>query len=199
MYTKLNKSKITDWWIAESDSKMTFFNILSNPFLMNNLLVVGYLDKENKVLATSTNRIVKVTKKGVITSKGTFYPFEEAHDLYLSFLILSQNKDFLIATNWKLIDNTMTANILRKDTEKIEKDVVFDFTPSKSYNILFTGDSKILSSKILLSPFSKRDTPCLTIFGVPDDIQLDIYRSSFALEEETVKKLELLNNFIDTY
>lgn len=51
---------------------MTFVNILSGEPLNDNLLVVGYLDVEKEELATSTNRVVKVTKDGGITAKGTF-------------------------------------------------------------------------------------------------------------------------------
>lgn len=101
MYSKLKKSQITDWWVAKSNLKMAFVNILSGEPLSENLLVVGYLDRDKEELATSTNRVVKVTKDGVITEKGTFYPFEEAHELYLSFLIEVQQEDVLIATNWK--------------------------------------------------------------------------------------------------
>lgn len=101
MFSKFKKSQITDWWVAESNLKMAFVNILSGEQpLSENLLVVGYLDREKEELATSTNRVVKVTKDGVITAKGTFYPFEEAHDLYLHFLIEANKEDTLIAFNW---------------------------------------------------------------------------------------------------
>jgi len=70
MYTKLKKSQITHWWIAESNLKMAFVNILSGEPLSDNLLVVGYLDMEKEELATSTNRVKRVTKDGVITAKG---------------------------------------------------------------------------------------------------------------------------------
>lgn len=76
MYLRLKKSQITHWWVAKSNLKMAFVNILSGEELSEDLLVVGYLNREKEELATSTNRVVRVTDKGVITQKGTFYPFE---------------------------------------------------------------------------------------------------------------------------
>lgn len=43
---------------------MAFINIFSGEPLSKDLLVVGYLDKDKRELATSTNRVVRVTKKG---------------------------------------------------------------------------------------------------------------------------------------
>ena len=64
-------------------------------------MVVGYFNKEKTELATSTNRIARVTNKGVITEKGTFYPFKKAHLLYLDFLINIEKENTVIAINWE--------------------------------------------------------------------------------------------------
>ena len=173
---KRKKSKITDWWVARSNLKMAFVNILSGkPIDVNdNLLVVGYLDKDKKQLATSTNRVVKITKKGAITAKGTFYPFEEAHELYLQFLIDANKKNTLIATNWDYCEGTnqgmIIADIIRD--ESIEKDIVFDFTPSKN----------------IKSNFGMRNF--LIILCIPDEVESAIYKSSFATRDEIMKKVK---------
>lgn len=191
MFTKFKKSQITDWWVAESNLKMAFVNILSGEPLGGNLLVVGYLDKE---LTLSTNRVVKVTKDGVITAKGTFYPFEEAHDLYLHFLMEANKEDTLIAFNWeyknKLCKRMITADIIRNGN--VERGVTFDFTPSKKYNVMFAGYSEQLSSNIVLTTFARRNV-CITI-AIPEEVKSDIYRSSFATKEETMEKVRAVQN-----
>lgn len=192
MYLRLKKSLITHWWVAKSNLKMAFVNILSGEELGEDLLVVGYLNREKEELATSTNRVVRVTEKGVITEKGTFYPFEEAHELYLQFLIEANKENTLIATNWeyvnKLCKSRIIADIVRDDG--IEKGVTFDFTPSKKYGVMFKGYSKDLSANIVLTTFAKRNV-CITI-AISDSVKSDIYRSSFALEEKTMEKVGLV-------
>ncbi|MBQ2916936.1 MAG: hypothetical protein IJE59_01995 [Clostridia bacterium] len=192
MYSNLKKSKITDWWVAEANLKMAFVNILSGQPLDKNLLVVGYLDKENRELGTSTNRVVKVTKEGVITEKGTFYPFKEAHDLYLHFLIEANKENTLIATKWEYADKIckrkIIADIVRDGT--IEERVTFDFTPSKKYNVMFAGYSKDLSSNIILTTFARRNV-CIKL-QIPDVVKSDIHRSSVALHVETLEKIRLV-------
>ena len=192
MYLRLKKSLITHWWVAKSDLKMAFVNILSGEELSENLLVVGCLNKEKEELATSTNRVVKVTKKGVITEKGTFYPFEEAHELYLQFLIEANKENTLIATNWKYVNesckNRIIADILRDD--EIEKEVTFDFTPSGKHEVMFKGYSKDLSANIILTTFARRDV-CL-IIAIPASVKSDIYYSSLAFKEETMETVRLV-------
>ena len=176
MYTKLKKSQITHWWIAESNLKMAFVNILSGEPLSDNLLVVGYLDMEKEELATSTNRVKRVTKDGVITAKGTFYPFEEAHELYLSFLIEANKEDTLVAINWdyaqKLCKHKIIADVVKDGN--IERDVIFDFTPDKK--------------NIVLTTFARRNV-CI-ILAIPDTVIADIAHSSFALQDETMQKVK---------
>lgn len=190
MHTELKKSQITHWWISESNLKMAFVNILSGKPLSDNLLVVGYLDVEKEELATSTNRVVKVTKDGVITAKGTFYPFEEAHEVYLSFLIEANKENTLVAINWdyaqKLCKHRIIADIIRDGN--IERGITFDFTPNKKYNVMFAGYSKDLSANIVLTTFARRNV-CIKIV-IPDTIKADIAHSSFAIKDETMKKVK---------
>lgn len=189
---KLKKSQITRWWVAHSNLKMAFVNILSGEPLSHDLLVVGYLDIEKEELATSTNRVVKITKDGVTTAKGTFYPFEEAHELYLSFLIEVNKANTLVATNWdyaqKLCKHKIIADITRNGS--VERGVTFDFTPSKRYNVMFSGYSEDLSANIVLTTFARRNV-CIRI-AIPETVKSDIYRSSFGTEEETMEKIRLV-------
>lgn len=194
MFTKPKKSQITDWWVAESNLKMAFANILSGEQLRENLLVVGYLDRKKQELATSTNRVVKVTKDGVITAKGTFYPFKEAHSLYLHFLIEVNKKDTLVAFNWefenKLCKRMITADIIRNGN--VERGVTFDFIPSKKYNVMFAGYSEQLSSNIVLTTFARRHV-CITL-AIPKEVKSDISRSSIACKEEHQEKVKAFQN-----
>lgn len=114
MVLKLKKSRITDWWVAEKNDRMNFLNILSGQPLKGDLVVVGYWDN-TKNLARSTNSVVRITEKGVITAQGTFYPFEEAHPLYLNFLLKVNEENTIIASYWKILDeksHTMIADII---------------------------------------------------------------------------------------
>ena len=193
MYSKLKKSQITHWWVAKSNLKMAFVNILSGVDALNQeLLVVGYLDRDKEELGTSSNRVVKVTKEGVITQKGTFYPFEEAHELYLQFLIEANKENTLIAINWeyakKLCKKSIIADIIRDGN--IERGVTFDFIPSKKYNVMFVGYSEKLSANIVLTTFARRNV-CIAI-KIPEEVKSDISVSSFALEEETIERVRLI-------
>lgn len=194
MFTEFKKSQITHWWVAESNLKMAFVNILSGEPLSENLLVVGYLDRENQELATSANRVAKVTKDGVITAQGTFYPFEEAHGLYLNFLIEANKEDTLIALNWehasKLCKHKITADIIRDG--KVEKGVTFDFIPSKKYNVMFAGYSKQLSSNVVLTTFARRNV-CI-IMAIPEEVKDNILHSSVASKEETIENVRVVQN-----
>ena len=195
MYLRLKKSKITDWWVAIPKSKMAFINILSRENLSQDLLVVGYLDKEKEELATSTNLVRKVTEKGVITEKGTFYPFKEAHPLYLQFLIEANKENTLIATNWDYTGNfnsKIIADIVRKDG--VEKGVTFDFKSSRK-GVTFKGYSKRLNSNIVLTTFSKRNV-CIAL-RIPDSVKSDIYSSSFVDEKETMERVRTVQKIFE--
>lgn len=197
MQLELKKSQITDWWVAESNLKLAFVDILSEQCLKENLFVVGYLDKEKKELATSSNRVVEVTKNGVITAKGTFYPFEEAHQLYLHFLIEVHKENTLIATNWKYKEKwgkrTIIADIIRNG--KIEKGVSFDFIPKKNYNVTFAGYSSDLGSNVVITTFARRDV-CIKL-EIPKSVELDIFCSSLILPEEKQEKIGLIQNIFE--
>lgn len=190
MYQELKKSQITDWWVAPEESVMRFTNILSgeNP-LRGHFLVVGYLNKDKRELATSTNRVVRVTEKGVVTAKGTFYPFEEAHELYLQFLIKANQENTVFAYSWeyasKLSKRKIIADIVGK--EEVRKGVTFDFTPDGETSVLLSGYSKDLSAKVVFATFNKRNV-CIKI-AIPETVKKDIFDSSFAIYEETMERV----------
>lgn len=188
MYHELKKSQITDWWIAPENSIMRFANVLSGQNLINgNFLVVGYLDKERRQLATSTNRVVRITEKGVMTAKGTFYPIEEAHELYLQFLIKANQPNTIIAFEWKYVsgsnDRKLVADIIEKGD--VKKGVEFDFIPDGETSVILSGYSKDLSANVVLTTFNKRNV-CI-IFDMPEE---DIYDSSFAIYEESMERIK---------
>ncbi len=187
MYLLTKKSTITDWWVARSDEKMAFVNILSGKPINTNdeLFVIGYLDKSEKQLGTSSNQVVKVTKKGVTTAKGTFYPFEEAHQLYLQFLIDATKENTLIATNWEYKED-ITADII--NGENVEANVSFDFIPNGLTKVLLTGYSKKLSANIVFTTFAKRNV-CIKL-SIPTCVKSDIYISSFATKKERENRIE---------
>ena len=189
MLTGLKRSKIKDWWVAKSNNKMAFVDIFGGGQIGDDLLIVGYLDKENEELATSTNKVAKVTKKGVITAKGTFYPFEEAHDLYLHFLIKAQSENVVLARSWDYAVKGQKTHIIA-DIERdgvLEKGIIFDFEPMRKYNVMFAGYSHALKSNVLLSTFDKRGV-CI-LLKIPDSVYSDILKSSIASEEETAEKV----------
>lgn len=191
MEMKLKKSLIKNWWVAPAKEKMQFVNILNN---VNNiepdLVVMGYLHNEKDNLASSTNRVVKIIKEGVVTGQGTFYPFEEAHELYLKFLIEANEKNTVIANRWELIDEKhMVANLIWQiGIETIQNAATFDFKSTSNGKILLTGQSKELKSNIVLSPFNVRNQ-CL-LLCVKDSVLKDIWEGSFATSEETKQKVK---------
>lgn len=139
MKLQLKKSKITDWWVAKKNHKMAFVNIFSGEPLENLLIVGYYLDKNERVLATSTNYVVRITKKGVITAQGSLYPFKKAHELYLQFLINANKKNTLIAYDWEIKDKSfpmiLVADII--SDSGIKEEVTFDFIPDGKTDVIF--------------------------------------------------------------
>lgn len=187
MYLTLKKPKITHWWVAQKNLKMAFVNILSGESISENLLIVGYLDKDSRELATSTNRVIRVTEKGVITEKGTFYPFKEAHKLYLQFLIEANKENTLIATNWDYSEDfgRIIADVVINGN--IRRGVDFDFYSNRKTNVILAGYSNELSANVVLTTFAKRNV-CIMI-GIPASVKSDIYTSLFGMREDTIEQV----------
>ncbi len=185
----LKKSKIKYWWIAKSNNLMAFENILGANVKDMNLLVVGYVEREKRELWTSSNKVSKVTKEGITTAKGTFYPFSEAHPLYLQFLIETSNKSTIIAKNWNSTSGLgklkITADITSNGVET--DNVTFDFTPVKEYGAVFLGYSKKLNANVVVTTFDKRNV-CIKL-KVPDEVVKNIYTTSFLSEKELSERV----------
>ena len=192
MYFTLKKSKITGWWVSKENSKLTFVNICDKEQLTDDLVVVGFMKDSYPELARSTNHVVKVTEKGVITAKGSFYPFEEAHALYINFLNNANTTNVVIAFNWKLNRHTITADIIRDG--KVTKDVTFDFDPYHN-NMNDIGYSDKLKSDVVISPFSRRGV-CMKL-GIPDDVKYDMeMHADFEDESEKVQYIDRVRSFV---
>lgn len=184
-------SSIKGWWVAKERNWLTFAEINPKETLRDDLFIVGWYENG---LATSSNKVVKIIKEGIVTAKGTLYPFEEAHKLYIQYLIKTRDKSTLVATNWSvrkigkiLIDVgkskaydysiiqdeyfEMIADITQAG--KTTYDVIFKFQRDLfyTYAVMFSGYSG--SSRIILSPFSRRQV--CTMIGIPNVIKRDIW------------------------
>ena len=184
----LKESKITSWWVAPVRSELRFINILSKDALETNLIVVGHMKgkRYTRELYTSTNQVAKITQEGVITAKGSFYPFEEAHPVYLKFLEQANKEETILAFLWGYINKCnkteVIANFIGADGHKYEN-VTFDITPDKKSPILISGYSHELGCNVAFSPFNKRGF-CLRI-GIPGKVKEEIYTSSiFTVSKE---------------
>lgn len=198
MHLNLKKSRLTHWWVAEFDDKMNFCNIFSEETrTKGSLKVIGYLDNTEKI-AQSTNYVVMITKDGVITAQGSFYPWEEAHELYLRFLIKANQIDTAIARRWKILDAEkclVLADITRGGV--VEENVKFDFIPDKGINVIFSGTSSKLDSKVVFATFSRRDVGCLVIAGVDERVKEDVKKSSYASKESSQKRVESVKKILN--
>lgn len=194
MVLKLKKSRITDWWVTTRNDSMNFFNILSKDHFTGDFVVVGYLDN-TKELSHSTNSVVRITQEGVITAKGTFYPFKEAHPLYLKFLLKANEANTIVASYWKfeiLDENFLTIVADITTTEGTKEKVTFDFIPDKNSTVMFSGYSKQLSVNVVLCTF-RREGFC-SILGIPDSVKYDVYNTSIIFQDELIEILEKLKN-----
>lgn len=197
MVLSLKKSRITDWWITTRNDPMNFFNIFSSDHFTGDFVVVGYLD-HTTTLATSTNSIVRITEKGVITSKGTFYPFEEAHPLYLKFLLKANEDNTIIASYWEyeILDKNSFSMIADITTSEGTKEKVsFDFIPDNNSTLIFSGHSNQLSSNIVICTFRRRGY-CSKI-DIPKEVICDIYNSSIIFKDDFIEILGQLKHLFN--
>ena len=189
----LKKSKITAWWVAKQNDKMAFYNICANEELPNDLVVVGFMKDSYPDLAESSNNIVKVTDEGVITARGSFYPLEEAHALYINFLVNANIENNVIAFAWELKRGRMTADIIRNGN--LKKNVTFDFKPYQ-WNRMDIGYSDELKSDVVLSSFSRRGV-CIKL-AIPFEVKIEMRRNAeFAVESQKTEYIDLVREFIN--
>jgi hypothetical protein len=201
MYFWHKKSKLTAWWVARKGDIFTFVDICSMGKIPDDLVVVGYLKDSitrrcyYPELATSSNYVVKVTKKGVITSKGSFYPFRQAHALYMVFLKLvnEHNNNIAIATHWRIVNGRMNADIIKNG--KTIKDVTFDFESTYKDNVVVSGFSEELDSDVIVCTFARRDV-CATLH-VPHQIKDDIKENAdFVYERERIEYIDAIRKLL---
>ena len=187
------RSPLKNWWVAPDREKMQFVNVFDNKAVKNEeLVVVGYINNQYEDFARSTNPVSLITRNCVVTKKGTVYPFNEAHNLYVQFLLLASRDNTVIANRWaKLDDNKMIANIVYQSPNfKVENDVTFDFIPDDFNSGILSGYSKQLNSNIVLSPFNVRNQ-CL-LLGVRDDVRDLIIKGSSVAPEMMEKRVSLI-------
>ena len=187
MYLTQKKSVIKNWWVARVNDKMGFVNILEKKNISNDLIVIGTWDRE---LSTSTNKVVKVTKEGVTTAKGTFYPFTEANEVYLQYLIDVNREDIIIAKAWEWKNKKrIVANVLQNKI--IIPDCEFDFTPyENSTGVYVSGYSEELKSVVVLNPFNE-GTYCMKL-KIPQNIKDKINKGCQYLDMEKVTMVETI-------
>lgn len=193
----LRKSEITNWWIAPATNKLSFCNIFSGT-LQGNFIVVGFSGLEKENLYYDESNVVRIAKEGVFTDTGTFYPFTDAHELYLHFLIDANQSNTLIATNWAVFSqhthfSEIVADIITP--QGILADRVFDFHSNQKTAVLLTGYSSQLSVNIVLTPYVQRKH-CIRLI-VPDEIKDAIYTGSISFEEESIERRKRIRQLFD--
>lgn len=187
MQDKLKESKICSWWIAPTRNELKFINILSEDELKGDLIVVGYMKgrRDTRELWTSSNYVLKITEEGVITAQGSFYPFEEAHPIYLRFLVQANKENTKFAYQWGYINKPdkkeIIANLVEGDGV-IHESVIFDIIPDKRGPVLVSGYSEKLGCNIVFSSFDKRGF-CIRI-RISKEVKEEIYRSSLVTPKE---------------
>lgn len=153
------KGFICNWWIATKTEKRRFVDIFSNEHKSCECFVVGNTHTPFYEMETSRHPVVKVTKRGVVTSSGRFYPFATAHTLYLMYLLEIHNDlGRYIAVNWNKEANgegKIKANVILPTGDLIE-DVVFDFNSTYKIPTYFCGFSKELQRKVVINTFDQK-------------------------------------------
>lgn len=185
---------------------MGFYNILAENPIREDLVTMGYYGEEGG-LATSEHSVIEITSKGVITSSGRFYPFKEAHPVYLQFLAeVNKQENCFIAYRWKPIEperriligeggktreeelnsKLFCANIYNKKNQIQKTQVTFDYTSDQKTEVMLGGYSKELASKVVLSTFSPK--MCLKL-GIPKSVEEQMQQTSVITRKELKAKI----------
>lgn len=153
------RSFIRDWWVARKDDKFKFIDITDRRNLTEDSIIVGRTYSVFPEIDMSRNSVVKVTKRGVYTAKGRFYPFSRAHPLYLMFLYqIHIPPAAMIASKWEWLDyknNMYLANIEYPSGEK-QEGVVFDLKKSPDVRNTFVGVSEMLEGTVVFNTFDMK-------------------------------------------
>lgn len=185
-------SKIVDWWIAPKYHELKFVNILLPGSLKEDLVIVGHPRNEEsrREIWTSTNKVAKITRTGVMTEKGTFYPFKEAHGMYIQFLIEVNKANTVHAYLWDYASHAkdrIIADVTFYEGYQKE-DVTFDCKIDEKPKELPCGYSKELKANVVFSPFSKRNF--CTRIHVPTEVILATYSGAKLTSEEFRSKMK---------
>ena len=153
------KSFIYNWWVGTKSEKLWFVDIFSKEPLANNNIIVGQVHSPFYDIETSRHPVVKITKKGVITSSGRFYPFSTAHPLYMMYLNEIHSKERrAVAFNWRVdrkSDKCIQADVIFPNGE-LKENIIFDFTPISDDHKQFLGFSETLQYRVVLHTFDTR-------------------------------------------
>ena len=153
------KSFIYNWWVGTKDEKTWFVDIFNKDALTNDCIIVGQVHTPFYEIETSRHPVVKVTKRGVMTSSGRFYPFSTAHPLYMMYLNEIHAKErACIAFNWRedrKSERCIQADVVFPNGE-CRRNIIFDFIPNTKECKEFLGFSETLQSRVVLHTFDRR-------------------------------------------
>ena len=190
------KAFIYDWWVAEKDNQFKFVDITKKENITSSCVIVGRISTMIPGCSTSKHNVLRVTKKGVYTASGRFYPFRKAHPLYMLFLSeIHIPVEALIASKWECIDVNEQKYIadIEYPSGEIKKDVIFDFVSMETYSNAFVGISDTLDDVVVFNVFDAKDmTDGRTIQG---SVSSDIYELAYELKsyrKEAIKDVRKL-------
>ncbi len=153
------KAFIYNWWVATKSERRWFVDVFSKEPLTSDCIIVGQINSHLYDIETSRHPVVKVTKRGVITSSGRFYPFYTAHPLYMMYLNeIHSNERGAIAFNWrqdKSSEKCIQADVVFPNGE-CKENIIFDFTPLTDEYKNFLGFSETLQMRVVLHTFDTR-------------------------------------------
>ena len=153
------KSFIYNWWVGTESERRWFVDIFSKEPLTSDCIIVGQINSHFYDIETSRHPVVKVTRSGVITSSGRFYPFSTAHPLYMMYLNELHSKERgVVAFNWcndKSSENCIQADVVFPNGE-CKRNIIFDFIPILDEYKSFLGFSETLQCRVVLQTFDTR-------------------------------------------
>ena len=153
------KAFIYNWWVGTKSERNCFVDIFSKECVTNGCIVVGQVHSPFYDMETSRNPVVKVTKRGIITASGRFYPYSTAHPLYLMYLNeIHSNERGCVAFNWcesRTVEKQITADVLFPNGE-YKENITFDFESLIEQHPNFLGFSNTLQSRVVFNTFDTR-------------------------------------------
>ncbi len=153
------KAFIYNWWVGTKSERNCFVDIFSKECVTKDCIVVGQVHSPFYDMETSRNPVIKVTKRGIITASGRFYPYSTAHPLYLMYLNeIHSSERGIVAFNWcesRKVEKQITADVLFPNGE-YKENITFDFEPLIEQHPNFLGFSQTLQSRVVFNTFDVR-------------------------------------------